>query len=140
MLATTIVGSLPKPGWLATPGVLWALWQLAGAALEEGKRDAVLLALREQEDASLDVVSDGEQSRQHFIHTFVAGLEGIDFSKRVTKGIFGPRYLAQVPSVTGPIRRPRSAHAEEVRFARAHTRKQLKFALPGPMTIVDGRR
>ena len=137
MLLTTIVGSLPKPSWLAKPEVLWAPWQLSGAALEEGKRDAVLVALKEQEAAGLDIVTDGEQTRQHFVHGFLEAIDGIDFSRRVTIGIRANRYKAEVPTVTGPIRRKGPVHAEEVRWARAHTRKKLKFTLPGPMTIVD---
>ncbi|PYM34615.1 MAG: methionine synthase, partial [Candidatus Rokuibacteriota bacterium] len=86
MLRTTIAGSLPKPSWLATPRTLWAPWCLAGAALAEGKRDAVLAALKEQEAAGIDVVTDGEQSRQHFVHGFLEGIEGVDFARRVTIG------------------------------------------------------
>src|SRR6266852_236270 len=134
---TTIAGSLPKPGWLAKPGVLWAPWSLAGDALAEAKRDAVLLALKEQEAAGIDVVTDGEQSRQHFVHGFLERIEGVDFSRRVTIGIRADRYKAEVPTVAGPLRRRGPIHGEEVRFARAHTTRSLKFTIPGPMTIVD---
>jgi 5-methyltetrahydropteroyltriglutamate--homocysteine methyltransferase len=137
LLHTTIAGSLPKPSWLAQPGTLWAPWRLVGEALAEAKRDAVLLALKEQEAAGIDIVTDGEQSRQHFVHGFVEGLEGIDFARRVTIGIRADRYKAEVPTVVGPIRRRGPVHAEEVRFARAHTARRLKFTIPGPMTIVD---
>jgi 5-methyltetrahydropteroyltriglutamate--homocysteine methyltransferase len=137
MLTTTIAGSLPKPAWLATPGMLWAPWQQEGAALAAAQRDAVLVALKEQETAGIDIVTDGEQSRQHFVHGFLAHLEGIDFARRVTIGIRADRYRAEVPTVVGSIRRPRPVHAEEARFARAHTTRRLKFTLPGPMTIVD---
>jgi 5-methyltetrahydropteroyltriglutamate--homocysteine methyltransferase len=137
MLETTIAGSLPKPPWLATPGVLWAPWRQEGASLAEAQRDAVLVALKEQETAGIDVVTDGEQSRQHFVHGFLAHLDGIDFGRRVTIGIRADRYRAEVPTVVGPIRRPRPVHADDARFARAHTSRRLKFTLPGPMTIVD---
>ncbi len=137
MLQTTIAGSMPKPSWLATPRVLWAPWALSGAALEEGKRDAVLVALKEQEAAGIDVVTDGEQSRQHFVHGFLEHVDGVDFSRRVTIGIRADRYRAEVPTVTGPLRRRGPIHGAEVRFARAHTRRPLKFTVPGPMTIVD---
>jgi 5-methyltetrahydropteroyltriglutamate--homocysteine methyltransferase len=137
MLPATIVGSLPKPSWLAKPEVLWAPWQLSGAALEEGKRDAVLIALKEQEAAGLDIVTDGEQTRQHFVHGFLEAIEGVDFGRRVTIGIRANRYKAEVPTVTGPIRRRGPVHSDEARWARAHTGKRLKFTLPGPMTIVD---
>src|SRR5437773_8401643 len=137
MLTTTIAGSLPKPAWLAKPNVLWAPWNLTGAALAEGKRDAVRLALADQEAAGIDVVSDGEQSRQHFVHGFLEAIDGVDFARHVTIGIRADRYKAEVPTVTGPLVRRRSVHAEEVAFARAHTTKKLKFTVPGPMTIVD---
>jgi len=137
VLFTTIAGSLPKPAWLAKPKTLWAPWAVAGEALAEAKRDAVLLALREQEAAGIDVVTDGEQSRQHFVHGFLEAIEGVDFDRRVTIGIRADRYKAEVPTVVGPLRRRGPVHAEEVRFARAHTTRRLKFTMPGPMTIVD---
>ncbi len=137
MLLTTIVGSLPKPRWLAEPERLWAPWRLAPEALGEGRRDAVLGALKEQEAAGIDIVTDGEQARQHFVHGFLESIEGIDFGRRVTIGIRANRYRAEVPTVTGPLRRRRPVHLEEVRWARAHTERRLKFTLPGPMTIVD---
>ena len=137
MLVTTIVCSLPKPAWLAVPEKLWAPWRLPADLLEEGKRNAVLVALKEQEAAGIDVVTDGEQSRQHFVHGFLESLEGIDFTRRVTIGIRADRYKAEVPTVVGPIRRARAVHAAEARFARANTTHRLKFTLPGPMTIVD---
>jgi 5-methyltetrahydropteroyltriglutamate--homocysteine methyltransferase len=137
MLKTTIAGSLPKPTWLAPPRTLWAPWLLTGPELEEGKRDAVRLAVRDQEDAGIDVVTDGEQTRRHFVWGFVEGVEGIDFGKLVTIGIRADRYKASVPTVVGPIRRRGPIHSEEVRFLRASTRRPIKFTIPGPMTIVD---
>ena len=137
MLETTIAGSLPKPSWLAEPRVLWPAWRLSGEALAEAKRDATILALKTQEDAGIDIVSDGEMSRQHFVHGFLEGIDGVDFDQRVRIGIRADRYEALCPTVTGPIVRRRSIHAEEARLARAHTTRPLKFTLPGPMTIVD---
>jgi len=137
VLETTIAGSLPKPAWLAKPRMLWAPWQLEGEALVEAKRDATLLALKEQEDAGIDIVTDGEQARQHFVHGFLEHLEGVDFSRRVTMGIRNNRYDAQVPTVAGSLRRKQSVHRFEAEAARIHTRRRLKFTLPGPMTIVD---
>ena len=137
MLLTTIAGSLPKPSWLAVPNRLWAPWQLPPDRLEEGKRDAVLIALKDQEAAGIDIVTDGEQSRQHFVHGFLEAIEGIDFARRVTIGIRANRYKAAVPTVVGPIRRRGAIHADDVSFARAHTTRKLKFTIPGPMTIVD---
>jgi 5-methyltetrahydropteroyltriglutamate--homocysteine methyltransferase len=137
VLETTIAGSLPKPSWLAEPGVLWAPWRLEGEALLEAKRDATLVALKLQEDAGIDIVSDGEQSRQHFVHGFLEGIEGIDFARRVPMGIRNNRYQALVPTVTAPLRRRGAAHTWEAGIARTHTSRRLKFTLPGPMTIVD---
>ena len=137
MLETTIAGSLPKPSWLAEPGMLWAPWRLEGDALLEAKRDATLLALKLQEDAGIDILSDGEQSRQHFVHGFLEGIEGIDFARRVPMGIRNNRYEALVPTVTAPLRRRGAVHASEAMTARRHTSRRLKFTLPGPMTIVD---
>jgi len=137
MLEATIAGSLPKPAWLAKPRMLWAPWQVEGEALVEAKRDATLLALKEQEDAGIDIVTDGEQARQHFVHGFLEGIEGVDFARRVTMGIRNNRYDAEVPTVTGPLRRKSNIHGFEAKIARAHTRRRLKFTLPGPMTIVD---
>src|SRR5438128_9370371 len=132
MLATTIVGSLPKPAWLAVPEKLWPAWRLQADVLDEGKRDAVLVALKEQEAAGIDIVTDGEQSRQHFVHGFLETLDGIDWNRRVTIGIRADRYKAEVPTVVGPVRRRGPVHADEVRFVRAHTERRLKFTLPGP--------
>ncbi len=137
MRQTTSAGSLPKPAWLAEPERLWAPWRVPPERLAEAQRDAVLAALAMQAAAGIDVVTDGEQSRQHFVHGFLEHLEGIDFGKRVTIGIRADRYRAEVPTVTGPLARRRPAHLEEVRWARAHTGRRLKFTIPGPMTIVD---
>ncbi|HWN55847.1 MAG TPA: methionine synthase [Methylomirabilota bacterium] len=137
MLLTTIAGSLPKPAWLAAPRTLWAPWRLEGAALEEGKRDAVRLALRDQEAAGIDIVTDGEQTRRHFVWGFVEQLEGVDFSKMVTIGIRADRYKAEVPTVAGPLRRRGPIHRDEAQFLRAATGNRIKFTMPGPMTVVD---
>ncbi len=137
MLEATIAGSLPKPAWLAEPIKLWAPWRLDGDGLAEGKRDATLLAIKLQEDAGLDIVTDGEQSRQHFVHGFLEFIEGIDFAHRVEMGIRNNRYKAMVPTVTGKLRLTGRVHAAEAQLARARTTRKLKFTLPGPMTIVD---
>src|SRR5258705_4928431 len=137
MFETTIAGSLPKPAWLAEPNKLWAPWRLEGAELDQAKGDATLLAIKEQEDAGIDIVGDREQARQHFVHGFLERVEGIDFAHKVEMGIRADRYKAMVPVVTGPLRLIARVHEMEARHARAHTRKKLKFTLPGPMTIVD---
>lgn len=137
LFPTTIAGSLPKPGWLAEENRLWPAWQRSGSALTEAKRDATLLALKLQEDAGIDIVTDGEQSRQHFVHGFLECVDGIDFSRRVEIGIRADRYKAMVPTVTSPLQLTKRVHKLEARLARAHTHRKLKFTLPGPMTIVD---
>ena len=137
LFETTIAGSLPKPAWLAEPERLWPAWRQDGPDLDAAKADATLLAIKTQEDAGLDIVSDGEQSRQHFVHGFLERVEGIDFSRRVEMGIRADRYKAMVPIVTGPLRLRGRVHATEARLARAHTARRLKFTLPGPMTVVD---
>ena len=137
MFKTTIAGSLPKPAWLAETNKLWPAWRAQGAELERAKRDATLLWLKEQEDAGIDIVTDGEQSRQHFVHGFLEFVEGIDFEHKVKMGIRNNRYDAMVPQVVAPLRLAGRVHAMEARLARAHTKKTLKFTLPGPMTIVD---
>jgi 5-methyltetrahydropteroyltriglutamate--homocysteine methyltransferase len=137
MFETTIAGSLPKPAWLAETSKLWPQWQASGAALAAAKRDATLLWLKAQEDAGLDIVTDGEQSRQHFVHGFLERVAGIDFEHKVEMGIRADRYKALVPQVVGPLALTGRVHAEEARLARAHTTRKLKFTLPGPMTIAD---
>jgi 5-methyltetrahydropteroyltriglutamate--homocysteine methyltransferase len=137
MLKTTIAGSLPKPAWLAEPRKLWPAWRPAAEELEQAKRDATLLWLKAQEDAGLDIVTDGEQSRQHFVHGFLEFIDGIDFSRKVKMGIRNNRYEAMVPVVVGPLVLKGRVHRTEAQLARAHTDRQLKITLPGPMTIVD---
>ena len=137
MFETCIAGSLPKPSWLAETEKLWPQWRVAGAELDAAKRDATLLAIKEQEDAGLDIVGDGEQARQHFVHGFVERVEGIDFEHKVKMGIRNNRYDAMVPQVVAPLRLSGRVHALEAQAARAHTKHTLKFTLPGPMTIVD---
>ena len=137
MFETTIAGSLPKPSWLAEPGKLWPQWKLSGEALAEAKRDATLLWIKSQEDAGIDVLSDGEQSRQHFVHGFLESVDGIDFEHKVKMGIRNNRYDAMVPTVVAPLRLRARVHETEARVARAHTARKLKITLPGPMTIVD---
>jgi len=137
MFQTTIAGSLPKPGWLAETGKLWPRWTQEGAALEQAKLDATLLWIKLQEEAGLDVIGDGEQARQHFVHGFLEQVEGIDFEHKVEMGIRNDRYKAMVPQVVAPLRLKGRVHAIEAQFLRAHTQRRTKFTLPGPMTIVD---
>jgi 5-methyltetrahydropteroyltriglutamate--homocysteine methyltransferase len=137
MFDTTIAGSLPKPAWLAETQKLWPQWKAAGSDLAQAKLDATLLWIKAQEDAGLDVIGDGEQSRQHFVHGFLERIEGIDFEHKVEVGIRNDRYKAMVPQVVGPLALKGRVHDAEARFLRAHTTRRIKFTLPGPMTIVD---
>ena len=137
MFTTTTVGSLPKPDWLAEPEKLWPTWRLEGQALQDGKERAALEWLREQEAAGIDVVGDGEQFRIHFVHGFLEHLEGIDWNRKTRMGIRNNRYEADVPTVTGPLARPKAIHAADAAYMRAQTTRRLKVTLPGPMTICD---
>ena len=136
LLATTIAGSLPKPSWLAEPEKLWASWNLQGDALREGQRDAVRLAVAMQETAGIDIVSDGEQTRRHFVNGYMEKLEGIDFRNLKTVRIRN-RYDANVPRVVGPVSRPSPVHSDDAAFLRSVATRAIKFTLPGPMTMVD---
>jgi 5-methyltetrahydropteroyltriglutamate--homocysteine methyltransferase len=137
MFQTTIAGSLPKPAWLAETGKLWPRWMQEGAALDQAKLDATLLWIKLQEQAGVDVIGDGEQARQHFVHGFLERVDGIDFEHKVEMGIRNDRYKAMVPQVVAPLRLRGRVHAAEAQFLRAHTQRRTKFTLPGPMTIVD---
>ncbi|MDA9403472.1 methionine synthase [Bradyrhizobium sp. CCBAU 45389] len=137
LFPTTIAGSLPKPEWLAEPNMLWAPWKSGGDELLRAKRDATLIWLKVQEDAGIDIVTEGEQARQHFVHGFLEKIEGIDFAHKVEMGIRKDRYKAMVPQVVAPLRLKGRVHDFEARVARTHTKKKLKFTLPGPMTIID---
>ena len=137
MFRTAIAGSLPKPAWLAETHKLWPQWKAQGDELLKAKADATLLWVKLQEDAGLEVIGDGEQARQHFVHGFLEQVEGIDFEHKVKMGIRNNRYDAMVPQVVAPLRLKGRVHAFEAQLTRAHTQKKVKFTLPGPMTIVD---
>jgi 5-methyltetrahydropteroyltriglutamate--homocysteine methyltransferase len=137
LFPSTVAGSLPKPSWLAEPNKLWPQWRLQGEELAAAKLDATLLAIKWQEDADIDIVCDGEMSRQHFVHGFLEFVDGIDFAHKVEMGIRGDRYKAMVPVVNGELKLKGRVHQPEARHARAHTKRKLKITLPGPMTISD---
>ena len=136
LLPTSTAGSLPKPGWLAEPETLWSAWKLQGEALISGKQDALRLALQQQQHSGIDIVSDGEQSRQHFVTTFIEHLSGVDFDNRKTVRIRN-RYDASVPTVVGPVSRQKPVFVEDAKFLRGQTSQPIKWALPGPMTMID---
>lgn len=136
LLPTSTAGSLPKPSWLAEPEKLWSPWKLGADELLTGKQDALRVTLQEQEKSGIDIVSDGEQTRQHFVTTFIENLSGVDFENRKTVRIRN-RYDASVPSVVGPVSRQKAVFVEDARFLRQQTDQPIKWALPGPMTMVD---
>jgi 5-methyltetrahydropteroyltriglutamate--homocysteine methyltransferase len=136
LLPTSIVGSLPKPSWLAQPETLWSPWKLEGEALAEGTQDALRIAVQEQRHAGIDIVSDGEQTRQHFVTTFIEHLSGVDFDQRETVRI-RDRYDASVPTVVGAVSREKPVFVEDAKFLRQQTDQPIKWALPGPMTMID---
>ena len=136
LFPTSTAGSLPKPSWLAEPEQLWSPWKLTDSTLVQGKQDALLVSLQQQLAAGIDIVSDGEQTRQHFVTTFIEHLDGVDFANRATVKIRN-RYEASVPTVVGTVSRPQSVFAEDAKFLRQHTDKPIKWALPGPMTMID---
>ncbi|MDA0148156.1 methionine synthase [Vibrio sp. LaRot3] len=136
LLPTSTAGSLPKPSWLAQPEKLWSPWKLEDEELTEGKHDALRVSLHEQQQAGIDIVSDGEQTRQHFVTTFIEQLSGVDFDKRKTVTIRN-RYEASVPTVVGPVSRQRPVFVEDAKALRKQTDKPIKWALPGPMTMID---
>ncbi|MEV8273565.1 methionine synthase [Microbacterium sp. NPDC077184] len=136
LLPTSVVGSLPKPSWLAEPETLWSPWKLDGDQLAEGKQDALRIVAAEQVRRGIDVISDGEQTRQHFVTTFIEHLDGVDFTQRETVRI-RDRYDASVPSVVGAVSRPKPVFVDDARFLRQQTDQPIKWALPGPMTMID---
>jgi 5-methyltetrahydropteroyltriglutamate--homocysteine methyltransferase len=136
LLPTSIVGSLPKPSWLAEPETLWSPWKLEGDALVEGKQDALRSAVQEQRQRGIDIISDGEQTRQHFVTTFIEHLSGVDFEQRETVRIRN-RYDASVPTVVGAVSREKPVFVDDAKFLRAQTDQPIKWALPGPMTMID---
>ncbi|MBY8024712.1 methionine synthase [Vibrio fluvialis] len=136
LLPTSTAGSLPKPTWLAQPETLWSPWKLQGQELTDGKHDALRVSLQEQQQAEIDIVSDGEQTRQHFVTTFIEHLSGVDFENRKTVTIRN-RYEASVPTVVGPVSRQKPVFVDDAKFLRQQTDKPIKWALPGPMTMID---
>jgi 5-methyltetrahydropteroyltriglutamate--homocysteine methyltransferase len=136
LLPTSTVGSLPKPSWLAQPETLWSPWKLEGDALLEGKQDALRIAVQEQRRRGIHIISDGEQTRQHFVTTFIEHLTGVDFERRETVRI-RDRYDASVPTVVGAVSREKPVFVDDARFLREQTDQPIKWALPGPMTMID---
>lgn len=136
LLPTSTAGSLPKPSWLAEPEKLWSLWKLEGGELIAAKKDALRVTLQEQTHAGIDIISDGEQTRQHFVTTFIEHLSGVDWQNKKTVFIRN-RYDAEVPGIVGPVSRQKPVFVADAKFLRSQTNQPIKWALPGPMTMVD---
>ncbi len=121
---------------LAQPETLWSPWKLQDEELLAGKQDALRLSLDEQIRAGIDIVSDGEQTRQHFVTTFIEHLSGVDFENRQTVRIRN-RYDASVPTVVDAVARQKPVFVDDAKYLRQLTDKPIKWALPGPMTMID---
>ena len=135
-ILTTISGSLPKPNWLAEPEKLWSPWLLQGEELKKGKKDAIKIAVDNQINSGLSIIGDGEQTRQHFVTTFIEHLTGVDFNNKKIVRIRN-RYDASVPVVVSDIRREKSVFVDDAKYLRSLTKLPIKYTLPGPMTMVD---
>ena len=135
-ILTTISGSLPKPNWLAEPEKLWSPWLLQGDDLKKGKKDAIKIAVDNQINSGLSIIGDGEQTRQHFVTTFIEHLTGVDFKNKKIVRIRN-RYDASVPVVVSDIRREKSVFVDDAKYLRSLTKLPIKYTLPGPMTMVD---
>ena len=137
-IATTTVGSFPRPSWLAETDRSEVTFLFQGERLREAQDDATLLVLSKQEEISLDLLTDGEQRRSQFIYHVLASLDGIDLADRRPKAIRRrTSHERLVPRVIGPIRRRTPAVVDDFRFAKTHTARRIKVSVPGPMTVVD---
>lgn len=137
-VATTTVGSFPRPSWLADRERSEVKFRMEGAPLREALDDATLLILSQQEEIGLDLITDGEQRRPHFINHVLAAWDGVDVAHQGAKPVYRRRAQEhRVPRIVGKVKRRSAAVVEELRFAKAHTHKPLKMAVPGPMTVVD---
>ncbi len=137
-IATTTVGSFPRPGWLAERNRGSVAFHLEGNQLQEAQDDATIISLHEQEQAGLDLLTDGEQHRSSFIDHILASWDGIDLENRLPKTIRrGRGNPLLVPRIVDKVERRSSAVVSDLIFAKDHTSKPIKMAVPGPMTVVD---
>jgi 5-methyltetrahydropteroyltriglutamate--homocysteine methyltransferase len=141
ILQCGITGSLPKPKWLSDPSAqLRADWALSDEVLSEARDDAVRLAIQDQLDAGLDIITDGEQRRRHYIWGFLEALEGLDMVNMGKKQTRGARYTdapQDVARVVGDVRRSGPIFVDALKASKALTSNPVKVTLPGPMTVVD---
>jgi 5-methyltetrahydropteroyltriglutamate--homocysteine methyltransferase len=137
-IATTTVGSFPRPGWLAAPGRSEVKFRLDGPQLREAMDDATLLVLRQQEEVGLDLLTDGEQRRPHFINHVLGAWDGVDVVNLGNKAEYRRRMQEhRVPRIIGKVMRRSAAVVDDLRFAKAHAHQPIKMAVPGPMTVID---
>ena len=146
LFPTSLVGSYAQQDWLIDKSKLAArfpprtraqeLWRVSDEFLAEAKRDAVALAVREQEEAGLDIITDGEAGRESYSNHFATGLDGIDIINPGT-ALDRSGEPVPVPRIVGPIERKYSISAEEVRELRLMTNRPIKFTVPGPFTMAQ---
>ena len=144
LFPTTLVGSYPQPEWLIDRAKLAErfpprvrareLWRIAPEFLGEAQNDATLLAIKAQEDAGLDIITDGEIRRESYSNRFATALEGIDIDNPGS-ALDRSGHPNPVPRIVGPIRRRHAVEVEDVKFLRAHTKKPIKITVPGPFTM-----
>jgi 5-methyltetrahydropteroyltriglutamate--homocysteine methyltransferase len=137
-IATTTVGSFPRPIWLGATERSRVNFRLEGATLKEAQDDATTLNMRTQEEIGLDLLTDGEQRRTGFINHILAAFDGIDLAHEAVKAIYRRRAQERpVPRIVGKITRLRPAIVDDFCFAKAQTNRPVKMAVPGPMTVID---
>src|SRR5713101_1852402 len=146
LFPTTLVGSYPQPEWLIDRRKLAGrfpprvrvreLWRVSEPWLEEPQNDATLLAIRAQEDAGLDIITDGETRRESYSNRFATALDGVDLDN---PGMALDRsgHPNPVPRVVGPIRRRHAVEVVDLEFLRRHTRRRVKVTVPGPFTMAQ---
>jgi len=146
LFPTSLVGSYPQPDWLIDRERLahrfpprvraLELWRVDPAYLEQAQQDAMLLAIRAQEDAGLDIITDGEMRRESYSNRFATALDGVDIDNPGT-ALDRSGHPNPVPRITGPIRRRHPVEVDDLRFLRAHTRRIVKITVPGPFTMAQ---
>ena len=146
LLPTSLVGSYPQPDWLIDRGRLAGrfpprvrareLWRVSPEFLDQAQRDATLLAIRAQEDARLDIVTDGEICRESYSNRFATALDGVDIDNPGT-ALDRSGHPNPVPRVVGPIRRKHPVEVEDLKYLQAHTSRTVKITIPGPFTMAQ---
>jgi 5-methyltetrahydropteroyltriglutamate--homocysteine methyltransferase len=137
-LATTSVGSFPRPIWLAHTKRNQLTYRLDGDELKEAMDDAMALVVREQEELGLDILTDGEMRRTTFVFHIAGQWDGVDIERQINKQIYRNREANRmVPRIVGKIVRHRAAAVDDLRTAKTHTSRPVKMAVPGPMTVID---